>query len=331
MSRILVSSRSFGQVAPIGNTILEEAGHDVERVGSEHRPLDAAKLARIVKEAAPHALLAGAEPIPREVLTASSNLRMVQKHGVGVDNIDLGAATELGIAVANAPATNTDAVADLTVGFMLALLRSIFPAADSTRAGKWERFVGRELGSITVGVVGTGQIGRSVIRRLSGFRPRILAFDVYQDAALSEKEGFEYVPLDQLLLESDLVTLHVPLMDATRKMISEKKLRLMKPTACLINIARGELVDEEALAEALASGGLAGAGVDVFATEPPQSSPLLKLKNVIATPHIGAYTSEAMETMATRCAETVVAVLAGNLPENVLNREALPADRPTAS
>ena len=330
MARILVSSRSFGQVAPIGNRILEEAGHDVERVGPESRPLDAAKLSRIVGDASPHCLLAGAEPIPREVLAASSALRMVQKHGVGVDNIDLDAATELGIAVANAPATNTDAVADLTVGFMLALLRSIVPAASSTRAGEWKRFVGRELGASTVGIIGTGQIGRSVIRRLSGFRPRLLAFDVYEDAALSEQEGFAYVPLDQLLQQSDLVTLHVPLMAATRGMISEERLRLMKPTAFLINIARGELVDEEALAKALASGDLAGAAVDVFATEPPQSSPLLTLDNVIATPHIGAYTCEAMETMATRCAETVVAVLAGHPPDNVLNREALSADGLTA-
>jgi len=260
-------------------------------------------------------------------MVAGPNLRVVQKHGVGVDNIDIGAATELGIAVANAPATNTEAVADLAIGFMVSLLRSIVPAAMSTRAGRWDRFVGHELGRSTVGVVGTGQIGRAVIRRLSGFGSHILAYDVFEDAALAANTGIEYATLERLLRESDVVTLHVPLLDSTRNLISVESLRWMKKSAFLVNIARGELVDETALAEYLVAGSLAGAAVDVFATEPPQESPLLGLSNVIATPHIGAYTSEAMDCMARRCAETVVAVLAGEYPDNVLNRAAL-RDRP---
>ncbi|MGB2982348.1 MAG: phosphoglycerate dehydrogenase [Candidatus Bipolaricaulia bacterium] len=320
---MLVSSRSFGQVARIGNELLEEAGFVPQRIGPEERPLDAAKLARILAAAEPDVLIAGAEPIPRGVLSASPNLQMVQKHGVGVDNIDLDAATELGIAVANAPATNTGAVADLVLGFMLSLLRSIVPAVMSTRAGSWDRFVGHELGRLTVGVVGTGQIGRAVIRRLAGFGSHILAYDVYEDATLAANTGIEYATLERLLRESDVVTLHVPLLDSTRNLISAESLRWMKKSAFLINIARGELVDEAALAEHLAAGSLAGAGVDVFTTEPPQESPLLGLSSVIATPHIGAYTSEAMECMARRCAETVIAVLAGEYPDNVLNREAL--------
>lgn len=273
----------------------------------------------------PDALLAGAEPIPREALAASPNLRVVQKHGVGVDNIDLGAATELGIAVANAPGTNTEAVADLTLGFMLASLRSIVPAAISTRSGGWDRFIGRELGELTVGVVGTGRIGRAVIRRLSGFGTRVVAFDVYRDEQVAKKLGFEYVSLERLLRESDIVTLHIPLMPETQNMISSSELSWMKPSAVLVNIARGELVDEQALARCLEAGGIAGAGVDVFATEPPQSSPLLKLPNVIATPHIGAYTVEAMDAMARCCAETVVAVFRGQCPGNVLNPTVLRA------
>jgi D-3-phosphoglycerate dehydrogenase len=323
---VLVSSRSFGVVATIGSELLEDAGFTVQRVGPEERPLDAAKLARILASQQPEVLLSGAEPIPRSVLTASPNLRMVQKHGVGVDNIDLGAATDLGIAVANAPGTNTEAVADLTVGFMLSLLRSIVPAAVSTRSGGWERFIGRELGRSVVGVIGTGRIGRDVISRLSGFGPRVLVYDVYEDANFATRAGVEYVTLERLLRESDIVTLHIPLMDETRELLSAERLSWMKPTAYLVNIARGELVDEAALAAHLAGGGLAGAAVDVFATEPPTASPLLKLDNVVATPHIGAYTAEAMENMARRCAETIIRVMAGERPENLLNRDSLALD-----
>jgi len=329
LPKVLVSSRSFGQVSQIGTAILQDAGFEIHRVGPEDRPLNAAKLAQVVERVKPDALIAGAEPIPREVLAASPNLRVVQKHGVGVDNIDLGAATELGIAVANAPGTNTEAVADLTLGFMLSLLRSIVRAAVSTRSGGWDRFIGHELGQLTVGVIGTGRIGRAVIRRLSGFGSKVLAFDVYEDVSLTSDFGIEYVSLERLLRESDIVTLHIPLMDETRNLISSEELGWMKPTAVLVNIDRGELVDETALADHLAAGKIAGAGIDVFATEPPQESPLLELENVIATPHIGAYTLEAMDRMARSCAETVVSVFSGGRPDNILNPEVLMSETDT--
>lgn len=320
---MLVSSRSFGQVSQVGTVILEEAGFEIHRVEAKDRPFDVAKLAEIVERVKPDALIAGAEPITRQVLSASPNLKVVQKHGVGVDNIDLDAATDLGIAVANAPGTNTEAVADLAIGLMLSLLRSVVDAAVSTRGGGWDRFIGHELGKLTVGVVGTGRIGRSVIERLSGFGTRVLAFDVYEDAAMAARMNVEYTSLEKLLRESDIVTLHIPLMDETRNLIAAEQLAWMKPSALLINIARGELVDEAALAKHLAAGKIAGAGVDVFTTEPPQSSPLLKLKNVIATPHIGAYTVEAMDCMAQRCAETICSIFAGQQPDNVLNPQVL--------
>ncbi|MCK5247151.1 phosphoglycerate dehydrogenase, partial [Candidatus Bipolaricaulota bacterium] len=241
----------------------------------------------------------------------------------GVDNIDLDAATELGIAVSNAPGTNTEAVADLAIGFMLSLLRSLVNAAVSTRGGGWDRFIGRELGELTVGVVGTGRIGRGVIQRLSGFGSRVLAFDVFEDAEMASRMKIEYSSLERLLRESDIVTLHIPLMEETRNLISAEQLSWMKPSALLINIARGELVDEAALADHLAAGKIAGAGVDVFTTEPPQASPLLKLDNVVATPHIGAYTVEAMDCMARRCAENICSIFSGGKPDNVLNPDVL--------
>lgn len=319
---VLVSSRTFAKVLPIGKAMLEEHGFAVVRVEDSARPLNEAKLARILSDVDPDVLIAGAEPIPRTVLCASPRLSLVQKHGVGVDNIDLGAASERGILVANAPDTNSDAVADLTIGFMLSLLRNIFQAAISTREGKWSRFVGRELGQQTVGVVGTGKIGRAVIKRLQGFGCKILAYDVYQDPVFAEDTGITYLPLDKLLAGSDIITLHVPLLSDTRNLIGRNELNLMRETAILINIARGELVDEAALAEYLQLGRIAGAGVDVFSTEPPQDSPLLAIESVLATPHIGAYTLEAMNRMDVKCAETVCQVFEGELPVNVLNPDA---------
>jgi len=319
----LISSRSFGQIVRVGEDLLARGGFDVRRVPDSERPLDAPKLARLVARERPNALIAGAEPIPREVLTASPTLKLVQKHGVGVDNIDLAAATSAGILVTNAPGTNTEAVADLALAFMLSLLRQVVPAVESTRRGKWDRYMGRELGQLTVGVVGTGRIGRAVIRRLGGFGSRILAYDVIQDPSLAATHSVKYVEMSELLDESDIVTLHIPLMEGTRELLGRRELARMKRSAFLINIARGELVDESALAEHLAAGGIAGAGVDVFATEPPQSSPLLKLSNVLATPHIGAYTQEAMEAMDRACAETVVDIFSGRRSDHVVNPEVL--------
>jgi D-3-phosphoglycerate dehydrogenase len=320
---VLVSSRSFGQIVPDGEQWLARGGFDVRRVPDSERPLDAPKLARLVARECPTALIAGAEPIPREVLIASPMLKLVQKHGVGVDNIDVEAATAAGIVVTNAPGTNTEAVADLAVAFMLALLRQLVPAVESTRQGAWHRYMGRELGQLAVGVVGTGRIGRAVIRRLGGFGSRILAYDVIQDRSLAAAHNLRYVELDELIETSDIVTLHIPLMEGTRELLGRRELARMKKSAYLINIARGELVDETALAEHLAAGRIAGAGVDVFATEPPQDSPLLRLPNVLATPHIGAYTHEAMEAMDRVCAETVVALFSGGQSDHVVNPEVL--------
>jgi len=328
MRLVLVGSRSFGTSTPVGIRLLEAGGFAVRLVGDEDRPLDAVGLERIVARERPAVLLCGAEPVTREVLTASPALRLVQKHGVGVDNIDLDAAREAGILVANAPGTNTQAVADLTIALMLALLRDLVPAVSSTRHGDWLRYIGHELGRMTVGVVGTGRVGKAVIRRLSGFGSRILGHDVVEDAGLAAEHGLEYATLPALLSEADLVTLHAPLVEETRGLIGAKELELMKPTAYLVNVARGELVDEAALARHLATGRLAGAAVDVFAAEPPQHSPLIGLPNVLATPHIAAYTVEAMEMMDAACARTILDLFAGRGSPNVLDPTLLPGWSP---
>ena len=324
MRKVLVGSRSFGSVVTIGNDLLQDAGFEVQRVREEDRPLDDAQLVSVMSRECPEVLIPGAEPVSESVLAASDNLRMIMKHGVGVDNIDLGAATSRRVIVANAPGTNAEAVADLALALMLSLLRRVCPANASTHSGAWERYMGHELGAMIVGVVGTGRIGGAVARRVSGFGAKLLGYDVVQNESLTSSYGMRYVSLDQLLLEADIVTLHAPLLPQTMRMIGRSELESMKPSALLVNCARGELVDESALYEALSSGVIAGAAVDVFGTEPPQDSPLLKLDSVVATPHIGAYTYEAMDAMDRLCAQTVIDVLLdGKVPPNVVNPEAL--------
>ena len=325
MRVVLVISRSFGNVVTIGNDLLRDAGFEVYTVSEKERPLDDAKLTAIVLRETPEVIITGAEPMSETVLTAHDSLRMIMKHGVGVDNIDLGAATSHGIVVANAPGTNSEAVAELAFGFILSMLRGICPANASTRVGGWKRYMGHELGAMTLGIVGTGRIGASVARRAHAFGASLLGFDIVENEEL-RTYGLRYVPLNRLLKESDVITLHAPLLPQTERMIGKAQLEAMKPSAFLVNCARGELVDEPALYEHLKAGNIAGAAVDVFATEPPRDSPLLELDTVLATPHIGAYTYEAMDSMDRLCAETVIAVVLRNeTPSNVLNAQALGA------
>lgn len=322
MRVVLVSSRSFGQIVDVGINSLTSAGFEIRRISEKARPLDAVKLARIVRHERPHALICGAEPITADVLSASDNLQLVVKHGVGVDNIDIEFATAKGILVANTPDTNTEAVADLTIGLMLVLLRHICKANTTTHQGKWERFIGHELGALRVGVVGTGRIGGAVIKRLHAFGPEILAYDVNPREELVSKYGVRYVSLEELLATSDIVTLHVPLTEKTRNMIGARELDQMKIGACLINVARGGIVDEKALYDRLKSKRIAAAALDVFTEEPPRANPLLQLDNVIATPHIGAYTYEAIERMDRLCASIIIEVFTRGYSPYILNPNA---------
>jgi len=324
----LVSSRSFGKVIPVGKMILTQGGFEVRHVAPEDRPIDEDKMTEIVNREDPDTIICGPEPITGKVLEASKTLRMVMMHGVGVDHIDVAAATHLGIPVANAPGANTAAVADLTIAAMLALLRHICEANQMTKAGGWDRHLGHELGEMTIGVIGTGRIGAQVIRRLGGFGSPILAHDVIQNSQLVKEYGITYVTLEKLLAESDVVTLHIPLMEETRKMIGRRELERMRKTACLINTARGGLVDEKALCEHLKANQTAGAALDVFSVEPPRGNPLLDLENVLATPHVASYTAEATERLDRMCAETIVKIFSGNPCSNVLNPEALKRPRP---
>ncbi len=323
MKRVVVSSRSFGQLSEVGARLLKGAGFDVWRIPPEERPLDESKMVEIVARENPEVVVSGADPITKRVLEAGPNLRMIMKHGVGVDNIDIQAATKLGILVANAPGTNTEAVADMTIAMMLALLRGVYGAVQSTKSGGWERYVGHDLGALKIGVMGTGKIGLAVIRRLGGFGSEVLAYDIVHNPALLSHSKVRYVEMEELLRDSDVVTLHVPLVAATKAMIGRNELEMMKSTAYLVNLARGELVDEEALFEFLQQKRIAGAAVDVYAVEPPRSSPLIGLDNVLSTPHIAAYTYESMEHMDRICAQTIIDAMQSIECPNILNPQAM--------
>jgi D-3-phosphoglycerate dehydrogenase / 2-oxoglutarate reductase len=257
----------------------------------------------------------------REVIAAGKNLRVIARAGVGTDNIDVEAASQRGIVVTNTPDANTLAAAEHTMALLLAVCRHI-PEADATvKSGEWGRgrFMGRQLYGKTLGIVGLGRIGVQVAQRAEAFGMKILAHDPYIVESRARELGLELISLPELLKRSDVVTLHTPSTDATRGLVSKQHLALMKKSALLINCARGDLVDEQALAEALATKQIAGAALDVFRNEPPAGSPLLGAPNLVLTPHLAASTTEAQAEVSLQIARQVIGVLSGERYENVLN------------
>ncbi len=241
-------------------------------------------------------------------MQAGTNLKVLGRAGVGVDNIDVDYATRRGIVVLNAPGGNVVSAAEHTFALLLALVRHIAQADASLRGGKWERsrFKGIELHGKTLGLAGAGRIGTEVARRGRAFGMRVIAYDPYLSRERAEQLGIELVTLPDLLDEADVVSVHTPLTDETRRLIGAKELALMKPTAYLVNAARGGVVDEAALAQALEGGKLAGAALDVFEQEPvPANHPLLKLENVVVIPHLGAATREAQKSVGIEICEAV--------------------------
>lgn len=268
--------------------------------------------------------------VTADVLAAAERLRVVGRAGVGVDNIDIDAATRHGVLVLNAPTGNTIAAAEHAVAMMLALARNI-PAADaSLRAGRWERskLMGVELRERTLGLLGLGKIGFEVARIAGeGLRMRVLAHDPLVTAERAEQAGAELVDMDTLLAESDVISVHVPLTDHTRGVIGAAELRRMRPGARIINVARGGIIDEAALAEAVRDGVIAGAAVDVFTKEPvPEGHPLVGVPGIVVTPHLGASTAEAQVNVASDVADQIVEYLRGGSPRYAVNAPAINAE-----
>ncbi|MDR1874758.1 MAG: D-glycerate dehydrogenase [Synergistaceae bacterium] len=261
-----------------------------------------------------------------ELLDAAPKLKVVSNYAVGYDNIDVAAATRRGICVTNTPEVLTQATADLTFALILASARRIVEASAFLRSGDWkvwgpELLVGTDVAGAATGIVGFGQIGQAVARRARGFDMNVLYSDTERKPG-AEALGAKYLPLEELLRESDFVTLHCLLNEQTRNLIGEKELRTMKKTAILINAARGPLVDQEALFRACSEKWICGAGLDVFVKEPvPMDEPLLTLPNVTTVPHIGSASGTSRNGMATRSAENLLAVLQGRKPVNLVNEE----------
>ena len=289
---------------------------DVRTIDGTDRPALLAALAD-----ADAILIRSATQVDAEALAAAKHLKVVARAGVGLDNVDIKAATEAGIMVVNAPTSNIISAAELTVGHILSLARHIPAAHGALAAGQWKRsnYTGVEIFEKTVGIIGLGRIGALITARMQAFGTRVVAYDPYVTAARAQQLGVTLLGLDELLAQSDFVTIHMPKTPETTGMIGAAQLNLMKPTAFVVNVARGGLIDEDALHDALVAGTIAGAGLDVFVHEPPAGSDLLALPNIVVTPHLGASTDEAQEKAGVSVARSVRLALGGELVPDAVN------------
>lgn len=308
--KIMITSRSFANISREPIEILENAGYEVV---FKAKNFNQQEFEETIREY--DALVIGAHPFPAEVMKQCSKLQIICKHGAGLDNIPLDAAKETGITVCNAPGTNSNAVADLTMGLMLSLCRKISAADNSVHRGEWKPIIGVDVFAKTLGLLGFGAIAKNVARRAKGFGMKVLAYDPYVTKVPDEFADFVTLcSFEDVLKGSDIVSLHLPLTRETRNMLAEKELLLMKQGSYIINASRGGILNEKALADALASGHLAGAALDVSEKEPPESdNPLLSMENVIITPHIGMYSKEAIDAISLICAQNAAAKATGGL------------------
>jgi D-3-phosphoglycerate dehydrogenase len=308
-------------VHPSAVEILQNAGLKVTAPGQMKRPETLAAIAD-----ADALIIRSATKADAELLSAANQLKVIARAGVGVDNVDLNVATQKHIAVMNTPDGNTIATAEHAFGLMLALARHIPQAHASMQAKKWDRksYMGTELRGKTLGIVGFGRIGRAVGRRAQAFDMKVIAHDPYIPMDIAEDFGVELVSLDELFRRADFITLHTIINGETREMINKDSIARMKKGVRIVNAARGALINEADLAEALKSGHVAGAALDVYADEPPaQDNPLVGLPNVIDTPHLAASTDEAQVAVAIEAAHLVVNALTKGEYKNVVNPDAI--------
>lgn len=315
--KILVADK----ISERGLALLRETGWEVVTPAAADVPTAIADADGLV--------VRSATKVTPALLKNAAKLRVVGRAGVGVDNVDMTAATHHGVLVMNTPGGNSVSVAEHTFALLLAFARSVPQANASIHAGKWEKsaFSGMELKGKTLGLLGLGRIGSEVARRARAFEMKVLAHDPYISPAAAREVDVQLVPLEDLLRQSDLISLHTALSPSTEKIINAAALAQMKKGTVIVNCARGELIDEAALAEALKSGKLAGAALDVFAKEPPKDSPLLGLPNLIATPHLAGSTKEAQEEVGTAIAQQIKDYLKEGLIRNAVNMPAISAEQ----
>ena len=319
MPKVLIADK----MSPAAEAIFKERGVDVDVITGLERD----ELIKIIGDYDGLAVRSSTKATP-PVLEAATNMKVIGRAGIGVDNIDLPTATAKGVVVMNTPFGNSITTAEHAIAMMFALARQIPEANASTHAGKWEksRFMGVELTGKTLGVVGCGNIGSNAATRALGLKMKVAAFDPFLTPERATELGVEKVTLDELLARADFITLHTPLTDKTRNIIDAAALAKCKPGVRIINCARGGLIDEAALKQALESGHVGGAALDVFEEEPAKENPLFGMENVVCTPHLGASTSEAQENVALQVAEQMADFLMTGAVANAINMPSISAE-----
>lgn len=315
MPKVLITSTSFGKKIKAPLETLQSKGYDL-KLNDLGRPLTAEELVERLADC--DGCIAGLDHFTADVLGAATKLRIIARYGAGIDRVDLQAAAEAGIVVTNTPVANSDSVADLAVGLMLAVARKIPAAHQSVCRGQWQNIYGVSLAEKTVGLIGFGRIGSRVAQRVRGFGCRVIVYDPYLDPSTAQQAGAELASLEELFAAADFISLHLPVTDRTRGFLGAEQFGQMKSSAILVNTARGELVDGDALIEALRSGTIRGAGLDAHAQEPPDPTQYEGLDNVVLTPHMGAYTEDALINMAAGSVENLCAFFEGRTPPNVV-------------
>lgn len=310
--KVLVATRSFGSTSSKPWDVLNQANCEIVKADMTQKMTEEYLIELL--QGVDGAII-GVVPITANVLEHAPRLKVVSMHGVGVDHIDLTAAAQKGVVIANCQGANDQSVADLTIGLMISVARDIPILDKAVRGGGWGAHAGSELWKKTLGLIGLGRIGQGVARRALGFDMQVLAYDPYIQAENLDQD-ISLVSLNEVLRNADFVSLHATLSEETRCMIGSPQLQAMRSSAYLINTSRGALVDERALYAALVKKQIAGAALDVYDVEPPIDNPLLQLENVVVTPHIGAHTQESIERVGVMAAENVLMVLRGNLPHH---------------
>jgi len=318
---LLITARSFGRNDSRHLDHLQAEGFIIHEL-REGENADPEEIYRLLPEI--EAWVVSTFPVDAAAVSHCSRMKVIIKHGVGVDNIDVAAATSRGIAVLNVPGSNHIPVADLTMTHLLSFTRKIIAAHQSVREGHWERFLGTGVHGKTLGILGVGRIGQALAKRASGFGINCIGFDPYQDDAFfAEAHIGRMATLNEMLRLADFISINVPLTDETRGMISDTTIEMMKSHVLIINTSRGSVVDEGAVCRALEKQQIGGYATDVYESEPPGNSPLLGYPNVQCTPHIASYTEDSMRSLGDCVIEGIQSIFSGEIPEHILNREVL--------
>lgn len=300
--KVLITPRSFGQNSKVPFDMLKENGWTIVK-NPYGRILTEEEMEELIADV--DGVIVGVDPLSKNVLKAAKKLKIISKYGVGLDNADLEYAKEKEIQVFNVKNGNSNAVADYAFALMLAVSRKVVLIDRECRKNNWKKIKSLEVFNKTIGIVGLGEIGKGMANRAKGFNMNILAYDVFKDEAYAKENNIQYVELERIIKESDYITIHLPLLDSTRNLFSKKEFEDMKETAVIVNTARGGIIDENALYDALKNEEIYGAGIDVFECEPPRDKRFLELDNIVLGSHCAASSLEAIDNMSVRSVENL--------------------------